>query len=585
MVSLPQESALPSWLLASNRVQPSTAGHSPQQQQSLPAGVAAAAGQGQDNTLHLRREDEASLEELTALCIQPADNKAAATGTNEMADITTTNTQGTALVHANHDSSDLDRADTHDSTSTANLLPMLQTGGTPQKPSPPLLPPAEPGGTVMPNQVIQAAAVGIGDGGGAATGLKVAADAPAASAAPLQAVGGTTTALAAAVEVEDDDEAAPLVSNRTNPFLDIMCGRFSSNTLACAGGNSPTRAHSPQRTLPFLHSPLFPAGTGSNAYWPAPPDGGGNLGVLAAARDSSACSHAEPFGLSVTSTPDVASLPSVFTAASSSPAGLVPPVSSAPDLASAPPAEADAPAAQVPRLLYVAVFLTRASREVLLSMVPPVHPLLRGDHMTLLYRPSLPQLLQFPLGAQVDLRVLGCAADARVQAVFVEAPAWLETASASTHVTISVAPGCKAVDAGPLIRDALQQAALASAADLAYAPAGLGAYQHFEEALPLVGRLGVLVDAPAATARSMGWAAGAAGDGVAGGAGGGQHTGLGLSEAVVYSVEELAAAGCFGAIDQTALDGFRRRHGHLLQVGCSARCCFVLCDGAGFGYP
>lgn len=548
--------------------------------------------------MQLRREDEASLEELTALCTQPADNKAAANGTNEMAGITTNNnsTQGTALVHANHDSSDLDRADTHDSTSTANLLPMLQTGGTPQKPSPPLLPPPEPGGTVVThNQVIQAAvaAGGIGDGGGAATGLKVAADAPTAGAAPLQAAGGTTTALAAAVGVEDDGEAAPLVTNRTNPFLDIMCGRFPSNTLACAGGNSPTRAHSPQRTSPFLHSPILPAaGTGSNAYSPAPPGRGGNLGVLAAARDPSASSHAEPFGLSVTSTPDVASLSSVFTAASSSPAGLaVPPVSPAPDLASASPAVADAPAAQVPRLLYVAVFLTPASREVLLSMVPPVHPLLRGDHMTLLYRPSLPQLLQFPLGAQVDLRVLGCAADARVQAVFVEAPTWLETASASAHVTISVAPGCKAVDAGPLIRDALQQAALASAADLAYAPAGLGAYQHFEEALPLVGRLGVLVDAPPATAHSMGWAAAgaAAGDVVrAGGAGGGSQccTGLlGLSEAVVYSVEELAAASCFGAINQTALDCFRRRHGHLLQVGfarlAAVSCCVRRCRGLG----
>lgn len=215
------------------------------------------------------------------------------------------------------------------------------------------------------------------------------------------------------------------------------------------------------------------------------------------------------------------------------------------------------------RVLYVGVFLTSESREVLVSMVPAVHPLLRGDHMTLVYMPSVKQLLQFPVGAEVQVRVLGSAANARVQAVFVEAPAWLETSSASAHITISVAAGAQAVEAGQLICDALQEAALASTADwpdATAAAAGGGApYQHFDEPLPLVGRLGVRLAVPAATAASMGWSSAAGGAGRAAG---------GEVEVVVYSADELAGCGCF-EINRDALEAFHRQHGHLLgaQVG------------------
>jgi hypothetical protein len=186
--------------------------------------------------------------------------------------------------------------------------------------------------------------------------------------------------------------------------------------------------------------------------------------------------------------------------------------------------------------------------------------------MTLVYKPSLPQLLQFPLGAQVELRVLGSAADSRVQAVFVEAPSWLETSSDSTHITISVAVGAKAVEAGQLIKEALQQAALASTADLAYAPAGLGAYQHFDEQLPLIGRLGVWAAMPAASAVSMGWARMDAAAQLA----------AGEAEVAVYSVDELAQSGYF-SIDKGGLEGFYRQHGAKLGKQVSS------CDGACFG--
>jgi len=211
-----------------------------------------------------------------------------------------------------------------------------------------------------------------------------------------------------------------------------------------------------------------------------------------------------------------------------------------------------APAA-APRLLYVGVFLTPESQEVLLSMVPAVHPLLRGDHLTLVYRPSVSQLLQYPLGSEVDLRVLGSAADSRVQAVFVEAPSWLETTSACAHVTISIAEGAKAVESGTLLQEALQQAVLASAADIAYAPtSSFGAYQHFTEPLPLLGRLGVRLAVPTATAVSMGWVS----------------TGSTVpeqeeAEVVVYSVDELVRCGCF-SFDKDALERFHQQFGHML---------------------
>jgi hypothetical protein len=156
--------------------------------------------------------------------------------------------------------------------------------------------------------------------------------------------------------------------------------------------------------------------------------------------------------------------------------------------------------AEAGRLIYVAVFLTQESRDVLLAMVPPLHPLVTADHMTLAYKPlSVQQLLAFPLGATVQLNIIGTAADSRAQAVAADPPTWLPpTASVSTHVTISVALGAKAVEAGHLIKDALQLAATADPAGPVVS--GAGTYQHLQEPLPLVGRLGVKVQLPSGQA-------------------------------------------------------------------------------------
>jgi hypothetical protein len=228
-------------------------------------------------------------------------------------------------------------------------------------------------------------------------------------------------------------------------------------------------------------------------------------------------------------------------------------------------------AAQACSLLFAGVFLTAESRDVLAALVPPVHPLLRADHLTLAYRPSVSQLLQLPLGAEAPLHVVGSASDARSQAVFVDTPGWLQpTTSASTHITISLALGARAVEAGGLIRDALQRTADGAAAQPGTA-AGGGAYQHFDEPLPLVGRVGVRMAVPAAVAAQLRQAGRLTHQ--AGQAHVLRQGPSGVEEEVVLlSIADVAATGCI-TLDEPSLQLFRSRHAGVLgaaQVGVGA---------------
>lgn len=121
------------------------------------------------------------------------------------------------------------------------------------------------------------------------------------------------------------------------------------------------------------------------------------------------------------------------------------------------------PARRAPRargVLLAAVFLTPTSREVLLACVPPLHADARADHMTLAFKPTGDELLSLPLGAEVQLRVIGQASDGRAQALAVDPPEWLPpTGGAAAHVTLSVAPGAEAKEAGAVLSDAMQRTA------------------------------------------------------------------------------------------------------------------------------
>lgn len=74
------------------------------------------------------------------------------------------------------------------------------------------------------------------------------------------------------------------------------------------------------------------------------------------------------------------------------------------------------------------------------------------------------------------------------QVVAVDPPRWLPpTTSVSTHITLSVAAGAEAREAGYVLRDALQATGLGAAASAALS----GAYMHFEDQLVLVGHVGL----------------------------------------------------------------------------------------------
>ncbi|GBF89088.1 hypothetical protein Rsub_01805 [Raphidocelis subcapitata] len=168
----------------------------------------------------------------------------------------------------------------------------------------------------------------------------------------------------------------------------------------------------------------------------------------------------------------------------------VPPAAAARPAAAAPPAAAPPAARALAGALYAAVFLTPESREVLLSMLAPRHARLRADHMTLALRPSLGQLLALPLGAGAALRIVGQAADARAQALAVDPPLWLPpTTAAATHVTLSLAPGAAAKEAGELLGRAMERAALGEGR-----AGDPGCYEHFPEPLELQGVVGIEMD-------------------------------------------------------------------------------------------
>eukprot|EP00798_Chlamydomonas_sp_ICE-L_P014843 gene14843-20897_t len=97
-----------------------------------------------------------------------------------------------------------------------------------------------------------------------------------------------------------------------------------------------------------------------------------------------------------------------------------------------------------------------ASREVLLSMFPAIHAEERADHMTIIHRPSVRQVLSLPLGLEVQLEVEGIAADHRAQAAAVKAPtSILPPLTSCSHITISLATGVSAKEAGKLVTDGL----------------------------------------------------------------------------------------------------------------------------------
>lgn len=188
-------------------------------------------------------------------------------------------------------------------------------------------------------------------------------------------------------------------------------------------------------------------------------------------------------------------------------------------------------ARQAAGLLYVAVFLTTESRAVLLGVVPPEHACIHAHHMTLAFKPSVSQLLEYPIGAEVQLHVLGSVVDSKAQAVVVDPPSWLPpTTSACTHVTISVAASVQAVEAGRLLARAMHSNASTQLTKI---------YKPLPEPLLIVGKVGVMVKAKA----GAGWSD----DGT-----------------IIYSVEDLIQCG-YLTMEPDNLQSFHQRQFEFLQ--------------------
>lgn len=100
-------------------------------------------------------------------------------------------------------------------------------------------------------------------------------------------------------------------------------------------------------------------------------------------------------------------------------------------------------------VVYVGVFLTKASRDELLRLVPPRHHRVFAEHVTVLFKPTLQQLSRFSFGERVEFQAMGVVHDARGQAVRVRG---VPSDNEHPHITISCAPDTKPVYSNQLLK-------------------------------------------------------------------------------------------------------------------------------------
>lgn len=206
---------------------------------------------------------------------------------------------------------------------------------------------------------------------------------------------------------------------------------------------------------------------------------------------------------------------------------------------------------------YAGVFLTPESRELLLACLPPTHTaFVRGDHVTLAYKPTACELgaLLPSLGRTVEVRVTGEARSSKLQAAAVELydprgglpPT---TSSAALHCTLSFAAGSSAAEAGPMLHDAFL-AAYDEVARERCQDASLR-FTSLEEPLVLFGRVGVELEA---FASSFDFSAAAAAAGPSTSSAAASSSDLGRKGDVIFSSEELAraaASACSQPVNKT----------------------------------
>ena len=107
--------------------------------------------------------------------------------------------------------------------------------------------------------------------------------------------------------------------------------------------------------------------------------------------------------------------------------------------------------------IYTAIFLSVEAQWSLLSSIPPSHPQVYADHVTLHFDPSLVDLLECSVGRQVTVKVTGKADNGKVQAVVVELPKGVSCGNKTPHITISTVEGVPPKEANTLLEGQLAQ--------------------------------------------------------------------------------------------------------------------------------
>jgi len=103
---------------------------------------------------------------------------------------------------------------------------------------------------------------------------------------------------------------------------------------------------------------------------------------------------------------------------------------------------------ELPEALYI--YLTPQAEAKLKRVVPPIHPQKSGDHLTLVFQPSLAEVERFKklVGKSVTITATHVVQNDRVQAVKIRN---VTTKRGTPHVTISWATGASPVESNDLV--------------------------------------------------------------------------------------------------------------------------------------
>lgn len=104
--------------------------------------------------------------------------------------------------------------------------------------------------------------------------------------------------------------------------------------------------------------------------------------------------------------------------------------------------------------IYWAVKLDDASRVMLLTKFPAVHPNVFAEHMTIVFNPSesANETLMEECGVSVNLEVIGYGADNKGQAVVVKSDTISRIGGGIAHITISCINGTRPVYSNILLQ-------------------------------------------------------------------------------------------------------------------------------------